>query len=247
MVFSTSLNGVLSVLIDGATPASGAVALNTNGTAALTKVTVSAAAIGTHTLQIVGDSGTKAVAVLGCECSISNQRKIRVRNMGYGGSRTDVWSGVLKDSGAPTNGYPWNSPNAFATIGGHLTVINLGINDIIAGTANATYAAQLETLVASERARGAAVTIAGPTPIGNANYPTLGLAYLSSAKRFAAKYGARFVSYDARWGGFSKAVSDGLIAADNLHNTAKGYADKAMCELHLSHPLTHESMWISYP
>ena len=225
--YPTSLYGTYSVLIDDAIPASGAVAKNTNAAHAVQKTTVSAASMGKHTLKIVGPAESNEIHLLGFEFYCSARRRVRLRNLGYCGSRTDVWAQVLAESGGP---YAWSPKNAMSVLGGHLTVVNLGINDLTASVTVATYKSQLKTFVAAEKTRGADVIVTSMSPTGQANFGTTGLQYVTAAQEVAAETGSLFLDYAARWGGYAGALAAGYLAADGIHNTSLGYADRAMAE-----------------
>lgn len=118
----------------------------TNASSALTKQTISAGASGSHTLTIKRVSGTAFIRhVKGWD---STKSQLDVLNAGRGSSVTADW--IVSSA-------PYSSLGAFTSDAANadLVVCDLGINEVIAGTSQATFKANYQTLINAGIAGGA--------------------------------------------------------------------------------------------
>lgn len=126
-------NGVLGYTVDSGSQTT----INTNTTASVTKVTISASSLGMHTLSVARVSGG-GVGFLGMYAYNSKRPQVIVLNWGYSGSTAANWAST-------TNGV-LGPGTACGTIAPDLASINLGINDEISAVAPSTFQASMQTI-----------------------------------------------------------------------------------------------------
>ena len=146
---NNSSHGTLNIQIDGAAPASGGSSVNTSGPAAIGTVTVKASALGTHTLNLTR-SGTGAVYVIGVRAYNSAQPGVSVYPAGISGA-TAV---QLADNSSAYSNLPM-----LQKIAPDLTIVNLGLNDMTAGTPSKTFRDSLTAIVTAAQASGPVLMI----------------------------------------------------------------------------------------
>ena len=131
--------------------------LATAGAAGMTKLTVVAAAVGTHTLTITPQAGNTGTTYLQwIDAWNGAGSAISIANMGFPGSTTGQWT----DAGAPYRAY-----YAAPYYGAALYIVDLGINDWKdAGTGVAGFRASYQALIGQLKASGADVLIVAPFP-----------------------------------------------------------------------------------
>lgn len=217
-VFYSASTGSFTVDVDG-----GAVLLTVpgGGGPALVKSTVNCTA-GTHTVNLKRVSG--AVYIYGINVYSSTAPKISVINAGLGGTTSTALANNGDAAFKPTK--------ILEGIGAHVVVLNIGINDIVAGTPAATYEANLTTVVTSAQTGGADVILCAPMPFSDANYASLMPQYIAALKAVATAKGCFFVDAINRYTSYANSNALGLQGSA-LHPNAAGYADYAamVCEV----------------
>lgn len=172
-------------------------------------------ALGTNTLTISPVSGT--VYIIGVHAYNSAVKEVSILSMGWGGSTTTNW----------TAGSFYSPLQALPAIAPDLTIIDLGLNDVSAGSTASAYTSRMTTIINSIRAYSD-VMIFSPNPI-SAN-PTLQQSYDASLKQLAQSLGVALIDIYGRWGqSYGTAITNGLLGPDNTHPTIVGYADIATC------------------
>ncbi|WP_238231009.1 SGNH/GDSL hydrolase family protein [Methylobacterium thuringiense] len=145
--------GTLTYAVDGGSTT----ALVGNGTpAAVLTATVSAASVGTHTLNL--GCTASGFYVTGLDFYQSTRKQLRVRNGGLSSSTTTSasWTG---------NSNVYDGRPTLRTLANHLVTIGLGINDMTAGTAVATFKANLTNLVNDVQGAGGDVILMTANPV----------------------------------------------------------------------------------
>jgi lysophospholipase L1-like esterase len=203
--------GTVNISVDGgaATP------INTNASSACRKITVTAAAGSAHVLTF-STVTVNDVFIAGVDAYLSTSKTIRVGNAGVPSSTTAGWD---QDGGyggaACIKGY---APD--------LTIISLGINDASASVTEATWQANMQTIITAALASGD-VILASPVPSNSTGgNPALEATYQGASLAFAQSNSIGYFDLFSRFG--SWATMNGLgMMGDNLHPNGLGYADFA--------------------
>lgn len=134
-----------------------------------------------------------------------------------------VWSGGVA-SQMVNDTAPWRSNGYVLTLKPDLTIIQLTINDINAGTSASTWVTQITDLVAKAALYGDVVLATGK-PCNAANW-TSNENYLQLERemnKLAAIYGARTISMHSEFSSWAASNTAGY-EYNALHQTASGYA-----------------------
>jgi lysophospholipase L1-like esterase len=189
--------------------------VSTNGGLSVIKVTRSCPA-GSRTVNINRLAGAGACPIYAVVTSNTARRAVQVYNWGVGGAKAGDWV----DN---TNSY--NQFGGIATLAPHLTIINVGINDAIAGTTSGTFTTQMQTLIDQCQLSGD-VVLTIPTPIGVSNATKAVQDGLYRALRnLAATNGCPVVDAYSLYGTQVAGAAAGFFqqAVDTIHPTAAGY------------------------
>lgn len=118
----------------------------------------------------------------------------------------------------------WSPATALATYAPHLTVVNLGTNDIAQGQPMATWLANLRTIVQQARPSGSVIltwpAVAGVSPAGGSDANRS--QWRNALRAFAFDNGCLFIDEEAQLGGRAAAQTAAAFA-DSLHETAWAY------------------------
>jgi len=130
-ILNTVGGGTFDVDVGGATIAN----ISTNATRGVVKNTVSCAA-GSSQVNLTNASGT--CLIVGVNVYSTLAPAVAILNMGWSGSTSGDWSRTT---------FPEDPANAISAVNPEATLINLGINDWVAGTAVATTKANLLSII----------------------------------------------------------------------------------------------------
>ncbi len=205
--------GIFSFAVDGGA----ATQVNTNGSTAVLKTTVSVAR-GNHSLSLDHVSGAKSF-VYSVIAYDSAQKSVQVLNAG--------WPGV-KATDYAVSASPFSPLNVFDDYAPDLTVLDLGINDWnqATPTTQTAYKAAMQALISAAKAVGSDVLLVVPVPSGTTSGTANQASFQTYIYDLAASNGLPVVDMIARWGSWASANSAGLMR-DTLHPNSTGYADKA--------------------
>lgn len=175
-------------------------------------------ALGTNTLNIVatGDWGS----INGAYVYKSSVKQVTIINGGW-------WGVTTAEYASDANGY--QPLDTLAVINPDLTIIMLGGNDCLSGTAQAAFKASLGAVVDAALAVGDVLLVGftpvNPTTIAEATQDT----YIGYISDVATTKGVDFLNLKSRagWTNYAAAVSAGFKDADGIHNTGTGSADIA--------------------
>jgi hypothetical protein len=212
--------GTFTTQIDSGAVSGG---VSTNAADSLTKVTITGLSTGAHTLHIAVTSGN--VLIAGAEFYSSTVHRVRVRNMGYGGSQTGDWSAT---------GHPWQPDVAMSAYGCGLASMNIGINDEINAVAPATTAANLALIYAAQ-ANGGATDVVGitlfPVSASSTALATQQATYQAELSAMT-KANIPYIDQFARSVSYAQGLTWGFYGSgDYVHPTQAGYGDAAALRL----------------
>jgi lysophospholipase L1-like esterase len=188
--------------------------VNSNGSNALAKTTVTGITRGTHTLNIVAVGAT--VWIVGIVPHDSQNPSLSVMNFGWIGAKSSTF---LASSSA------WSAANCWPIWAPDLVIVNLTINDINSGTPAATFAANMKQMLTSIHSAGSDIMLVIGHPIGTAN----GANYeyiVEQANSLAETFNAPIINLIDAYQSY--AYWNTIIPYyDTLHFTAQGYWDEA--------------------
>jgi lysophospholipase L1-like esterase len=168
---------------------------------------------------------TPQIYIAAVVCYLSTAKSVSVFNWGLGGSAAATWA-------ANTN--PWDASypgGIMSKVAPDLTIINLNINDWVAGTVAATYKASLRTVILAAQATGDVVLRTGfPSAVGSASLANQ-LAITQALRQVAQDDGLPLIDMARFWGDYTAAAAAGYFAPanDTVHPGAAGYANAAQC------------------
>jgi hypothetical protein len=150
--------------------------------------------------------------------------------IGFSGFNSDlgpfltIWNGSFNGAKAgdfTSTTYPWSTLNMIGQIAPTLTIIDLTIND--SGTAPATYAANLQTIITKAQLTGDVILVSGlPSDLG-----TVPLAAQQLVNNIAASVAAKnkvpFISSTDYFGSYLAMAAAGM-ESDTVHPNASGHA-----------------------
>ncbi|WP_425228633.1 SGNH/GDSL hydrolase family protein [Sphingomonas sp.] len=213
-VVAFNVGGSYSFLVDGAAPgtvaapgatiAGGGVSVP-GGNAGFTRITVTAAAAGIHSLRVTTST---AAAMRSVMAWANGTYAIDILNHASNGATS---------ADQATAGSNWSNNDSLAFDAPDLTIINLGLNDIGGQVAIAAYRTSLQTIVDTARLSGD-VLLVFPHPAGS-QFAINPAAYRDAAAAQAAASGVAFLSlFDYFGGAFTPALqarmADGLVHGD---------------------------------
>lgn len=140
---------------------------------------------------------------------------VEIANFGVYGV-TSAYQADMGSPGAPVA--------ALASYAPHLTIINLGTNDVAQGVMQATWLANLRTIIGQARASGSVIlcwpAIGGAAPVGGAD--AVRAHWRNGARALAQETGCLFIDEEALLGGRAAAQASGALP-DGLHEAAWAY------------------------
>jgi len=202
--FTTNVDGGASL---GTTNAAGAAAVLTT-TFSVTKAT--------HTINIVPANDAQFF-IVGVITQDSTASAIDLYQAGIYGATSTTFNST-------TNA--WSPLSLLPTIAPDLTIIDLTINDSNAGTALATYSANIQALITSAKLSGDVVLMVGPP--SNTAAATNGTldTYIGTLQNLSITNGAPLTNFKQRWVSYA-AMNAIMPYFDSLHPAAPGYQDMA--------------------
>lgn len=204
-------NGSLKIDINGGT----ATTLNENASDAVVKTTISAA-LGANTLNITPVSG--ATHFIGAIAYNSAAKEVSVINCGVNGATASTFS---------ANVNTWNSIGFIGTLAPSLTIIDLTINDAIAGTALSTYVTALKAVAVAAAVSGDVLWLGG-VPIQTSSATLAAQTAVNNAMAAtAASRGENYISMFDLWQSRTAIIAAGYDAGDGVHVLAAAYAAMA--------------------
>lgn len=210
--------GVLGYDINGL----GAGTIDLNAATALTSVTTTAA-LAVNTLNFHRVSGGNTFLV-GVEAYNSTAKAVQIIQAGWSGATTTNWVDI-------SSVY---APGHFESIGADLTIIMLGINDLLPSNAipSSTTTLNIQTLITSALTTGDVILCTEPPAVV---VSTISLAaqavYWNAIKALADTNNIAVVDVNGRWVSYEYSNPLGYYYggayAGNLHPVGLGYADIA--------------------
>jgi lysophospholipase L1-like esterase len=136
---TTGGGGTFTVDVDGGASLG---TINCNAAGDL-KVQTLTCALGTHTINVTRASGT--AYLFGICCRNSTVSRVYVQQCAHAGGGASTFA---------TSFSPFGYSNIVADLDADLTIINLGINDWIAGTSQSTFSTNLQTIITNAKTTG---------------------------------------------------------------------------------------------
>lgn len=197
----------------------GAIAtIDANGADAIIKTPLALGAAGAKTINMQRTSGNFSY-VIGVRAWLSTASGFDIVNAGAYGTDSSFHADTST---------AWTAIKVIPQLAPVLTFIQLGTNDLNAGTAVSTTLANITALVTAAQAAGSDVILENPTYGPDGSFGTgvqrealrLGLIALGALK------GCMVVDHASRMGTYADALSNGFMGA-SVHEVAAGYADEA--------------------
>lgn len=140
---------------------------------------------------------------------------VEIANMGIYGATSALQAG---------NSSPWSPLSALVTYAPHLTIVNLGTNDLFQNVPMTTWLGNVRAIATQARASGSVIlawpSIAGVSPSYGAD--AVRAQWRAALRGLAAELGCLFVDDEALLGGRAAAQANGA-SADGVHETAWAY------------------------
>lgn len=170
-------------------------------------------------------SGAANAFVCGIEAWNSTISSLQFINAGYDGATTTNWNNI-------TSAY---SAGNFATLGANLTIIALGINDILPSNGPipvATTSANIQTFITSAQTTGDVILICeNPAVVASTQSLANQTLYWNAVKALATSNNIPLVSIFDRWFSYEYSNPLGYYMTGafpiNLHPDGQGYSDYA--------------------
>lgn len=214
----TSGGGTFSIDLNGGTTTN----LNGNNAANDIQSGTITGTLGANTLNLNYVSGGICY-LAGIECWDSTKKQVIIQNAGWPTSKAGDW--------VATSANAFAAVNALGNFAGDLTVICLGINDWLAGTSPASFAANLQTLVTNAKTYGDVVLVSpAPTSIGTTAKATQD-AIVAQVQALAVANNVPFVDVYSRFVSYEVSNPNGLYG-HVAHPNQNGYADIAQGIFH---------------
>jgi lysophospholipase L1-like esterase len=191
--------------------------ISLNGSASISKTTVSCPASASAAVSIVASG---QVWILAVEPWLSTTPRIRVGNVGVNGWTAADW--IATGSFSPLTAVTTHAP--------HLSIVSLGLNDAAAAVTPAVFYANLKSLCTSLKALGSDVALWIPTPPAPSGVAPVLLepgirSYLPIYRSVALETGAVLIDTYSRHG----SVYQSGYSFDGYHSNNMGYRDIAEC------------------
>lgn len=197
---------------------------NCNAANGYAKTTFTGIPRGMHTLNIV-PPGSAQIVIIAIECYDSTINSVRVSNLGCSGTKVVDWN---TGNGAGALSCP-SLLNLIGADGADLWINNLTINDAALSTVPATYQAQMNTLIANQRAASggnADVIIGTGIPNGDATIYARQLILFNLIRNtIAPANNCAFFDLGSRWVSYTVSNPFGYYDADTIHGSWLGYYD----------------------
>lgn len=215
----------ITVLFPG-NPGQGSSSINVDGGASLGTidgnvsqrlgVSTFSCTLGTHTINIARIAGS--ASIIGVIPWVSTAHDLVLVNSAGGGTTTTSHAGTT---------FQWETPQAAAWLNPAVSVISLGINDMLQDVAWATSQANLHALISAHRAVCPVILVTIP-PLSTAGntYPLAEqIQWENFYRELATEYNCRLVVSSEIFGrDVTASIADGLVTADGVHRTPLGAA-----------------------
>ena len=182
------------------------------------KTTISAGALGAHTLNLKRVSGSCYIAAIVAYDSAA--KAVDVLNMGRGSGTTTTINDATR---------AWSPVNSIPLFGADLTLISLGINDYTPATLVdlATYTSNLQALETAFAATGDVAYVVPPQSAVSRQTAEIQETYRNAMRSLAQTNGRTVFDLARKWGSYDAAVAAGFMngGADLVHPNAAGYID----------------------
>jgi hypothetical protein len=178
--------------------------------------TITGIALSTHTVNLAYANNNSSF-IQGIATRKSGSPVVSFYNAGINGA-------VVGDFVVTTNG--WEAPFEVANLAPHLTIIPMIINDTNAGTALATYEANLRSQVTTAKSAGSDVVLIVSHPVqglGTGSY-TNWMQYEAVIYTVASSLGCGVINLRMRYGTYENLVALGYVR-DAAHLNDVGYDD----------------------
>lgn len=198
-----------------------------SGSIGMGTMTLSASAIGVHTLNLNYSSGG-TVDIIGWEAYNSTQSHIQVYDGGISSVSSVQW--------ALTNG-GWQPIDAIKYLAPDLCIINIGINDARNATSIPTFTTNMNAVIAACRASGDVLLESFAAYSTGVTGQSTQASYYNALVSIANSYSpvVPFNDLWARWGGTYATAPAGEFV-DTIHPNAAGYADQAQARIKMLAP-----------
>lgn len=214
IVYYNAQPSTLSLAVDNGTSAiaSGPTSVTISAGSGWGKATLKTTTVGSHYAQMGGpDNNNRTLALLGVTAYDSTTKAFDIIVDAALGAK-------LGDQAASGSG--WENLDHIGFVAPDLTIINLGINDMLQGVSTATYTANLQTIITAAQASGD-VLLVFPHCFNPSNVPDATQAtYAAAAKALAANLGIAFLNLREALGSYA-AISANLV--DGTHGNATFY------------------------
>lgn len=204
--------GVATTNIDGVTNTGINAAAGAN---ALLKMTLNAASLGTHYVEVARASGGP-VDVLGIDCYSSAVPDVAVWNVGFGGATSAQFASANN---------VWDAIPALKFLAPHLTVVEIGINDWRdAGVGVEVFRANMTTFIDAAKISGDVIIVAPfPSKTDRASVAQQA-AYIQVLFDLAVSKSCVLINMTRRMGSWAAANARGDYF-DELHPNVRPYAN----------------------
>jgi lysophospholipase L1-like esterase len=190
------------------------------GSGAMDTVTVSVAA-GTHTVNIQKTAGdiAKGFYLIGIKCYSSTLKQVHVLNFGAGG---------YTSANAASTAVYFSTLPAIQHFAPHLSIINIGLNDMAGAVSVATYKANIQAIITACAATGSVVLrTPNPAQVGfSGTAAGVEVAYNSALYDLASENNLVIIDNWQRQIDWTAMVANGMIV-DPVHPNKLGYQDVA--------------------
>lgn len=205
-VVKNSSIATYTVDVDGGAPLA---TITHNASANFVRQTISCT-LGTHTINLTQTVGT--IYITGLVPYVAANKQIIVLNYGIGGSKTSDWNVATA----------YRALGSLERVGADLVIIDLTINDVNAGTAQATNFTNLEAIVKGILGSGADVILINGNVRKTANIVNQEI-MRKNCEALADSLGLNYIDLEKAWGGtYTSSTTRGYISDDNVHHTPAG-------------------------
>lgn len=219
--YVTNAGGIGTYAVD----AGGTTTFSSGGAAGLHSVTISAGALGAHTLNLNWSSGG-SVYVVGVEASNTAIGAVQVVNCGIPGAGAGTVTGISWASAtsawSPLNSVPIQAPD--------VVLLDLGINNWTGANATtvAVYTTNMQALITAYSATSDVILVTpSPSSIGSVSLATQ-QQYVQAMYQLAIANNLILVDNFSRWGSYERTnVAPFLYYNNVLHPGPNGYSDFA--------------------
>jgi lysophospholipase L1-like esterase len=207
----------LTIAVDGGSVIA---TVNLNVSTTLIKTTVSAGALGSHTVNLKrtvnGGNGVFVSGIVGYNSAV---KEISVYNGGWSGSTAANWNDATFPGWSPKPAIPIVAPD--------LAVIFLGANEILGGVAPATFSTNLQAIITAAKLSGDVLLVTPPPVDTGLASAAAQQAIVDVVYALALTNKCNVIDLYARWGSsYTNSLAFGRYG-DGIHASGAGYSDIA--------------------